>query len=113
VLPPFECQTYVSTRIGEQSKQREDVRVIQTPRDVYLTQEALAAQHCAEFRPQQLERHLPMMLEILGQVHDGHATATELLFYTVAVSEGSLEAVQQVGHGVTRAGTGVKLWLRN
>ena len=69
----------------------------QARRDVDLAQEALAAQHGTEFRPQQLEGDLAMMLEVLSEIDRGHPAATDLLFYAVAVGECRLEAFEQVG----------------
>ena len=41
-----------------------------------------------------------LVLEVLGQVHRGHATNTDLPLDGVAVGEGGFEAVEKVWHCV-------------
>jgi len=43
--------------------------------------------------PQHLERHLAIVLEILGEVDGGHPTRTELALDRVAIGEGDGETV--------------------
>jgi len=47
---------------------------------------------------QHLEGYLAVVLEIVGQIDHGHAAATDLSFDGVAVGQGGLQSVQQVGH---------------
>jgi hypothetical protein len=51
-----------------------------------------------QLRAQHLDRHLPAMLHVLGEIHGRHPTATKLALDAVAVGEGGLQLVQLVGH---------------
>ena len=46
-----------------------------------------------------LDRHPAVVLEVLGQVHRGHATPAELALDPVAIGQGILQALRQVGQG--------------
>ena len=70
----------------------ENVRVIEARSDVDLAQEAPAAQHCAQFGFEQLERHLAAVAHVVGQIDRGHAARTKLVLDDVAVGKGGLEA---------------------
>jgi hypothetical protein len=55
-----------------------------------------------QLRAQHLDRHLPAMLHVLGEIHGRHATSTESTLDTVAVGEGDAQAINLlglVGHG--------------
>jgi hypothetical protein len=55
-----------------------------------------------------LQRHVSVVLEVLGQVDRGHATGTELALDAVAVSQGrgqALQGLSQVPSGMT--------WIRS
>ena len=67
--------------------------------DPDLAQEPLAAEHDGQLRPQHLQRHRPVVLEVVGEVYRGHPTRAELALDGVALGERGLQAVQQIGHG--------------
>ena len=48
---------------------------------------------------QHLERHRPVMLEVVREVDRGHPAAPELALERVAVGQGGLEAFQGLGQG--------------
>jgi hypothetical protein len=83
---------------GAAVEQGEDVGMMQAGRQRDLTQEPLTAQHGGEFGPEHLERDLPLVLEVSGEVDRGHAAAPELALERVAAGEGRREALQGVGH---------------
>ena len=58
--------------------ERQDVGMRQTRRDLDLAQKALMPERECDLGQQDLQRHPPVMLVILGQVDDRHATAAEL-----------------------------------
>ena len=62
-----------------------------------LHHEALGADDGGELGLQDLERHLAVVLEVLGQVDGGHAPLAQLPLDAVAVGEGG---DQSVGGGV-------------
>ena len=55
-------------------------------------QEAIGGQLRAYLRLEHLDRHLAVMLEVLGEVDRGHAAGAELPLDGVAVGEEGLEA---------------------
>ena len=48
---------------------------------------------------QHLERHLPAVLQILGQIDRGHASATDLFFDPVAVRHSGSQALRHGRQG--------------
>jgi len=78
--------------------QRKNVRVAQRRRYFDLAEEPLAAERGGQIGAQHLERHLAVVLEVVGQIDHGHAAATDLTLDGVAVGHGGLEPLQQVGH---------------
>ena len=69
-------------------EQRQQVGVLQVGGDPDLGQEPLGAEDRGEFGPQHLERDLPLVLQILGQVDRGHPAGAEFPLDPVAVGEG-------------------------
>ena len=63
-----------------------------------LHHEALGAEHGGQFRLQHLDRDLAVVLQVLGEVHRGHAAGAELALDAVAVGESDRQA-GKVGHG--------------
>ena len=76
----------------------QDVRVLEPGRGLDLAQEALRAEHRAEFGVEHLERDGPVVPEVAGEVHGGHAAAPELALERVAVGQGGLQSIEVVGH---------------
>ena len=62
-----------------------------------LGEEALGADHGGQLGPQHLDRDLAVVLEVLGEVHRGHAAGAELALDAVAVGEGGREVGPGVG----------------
>src|SRR4051812_10111631 len=59
-------------------EQRNDVRMLETCRDLDFTQKPMGAGGGAQLRSHHLDRDGPMMLQVLGEVDGRHAAATEL-----------------------------------
>jgi hypothetical protein len=66
--------------------------------DLDFPKEPIGAERSSKFRPQDLHRHLPTVLQILGQIHGGHAPLTEFTLETEVVGEGGGDAVKLCGH---------------
>ncbi len=45
--------------------------------DLHLTQEPVGTQRSGQFGPHDLDRHLSLVLQVLGQVHRGHPALTD------------------------------------
>ncbi len=84
-------------------EQRQDVRVLQVGRELDLGQEPLGADHRRELGPQHLERHPPVVADVLGQVDGRHAAGADLALEAIAVRQG--------GSGAGRAVRAWGLWL--
>ena len=68
--------------------------------DPDLAGEPVGAEQRAELGPEHLDRHLAVVLEVVGQVDRGHAAAAELALEGVAAREGGGEDVELGrGHG--------------
>ena len=80
-------------------EQRDDVGVAQTGRGLDLTQEALDPEARGELRMEQLDGDPALQLEIVSQVHRGHATTADLAGNRVVVRDGGLETSEQTGQG--------------
>ena len=52
--------------------------------------------------PQHLDRDVAMMLEVVGEIHGGHAAGAELAFNAIAVSERVAQS-REVSHVSRRA----------
>ena len=63
-----------------------------------LAKEPLGAQHLSQIRMQDLERDGPVVPEVVGQKHRGHAAASELALDPVPIGQGRLQAIQLIGH---------------
>ena len=55
--------------------------------DLDLGQEAIGAQDGAELGPEHLERHLALVLEIVGQIDRRHPSLAQLPLDAVAIGE--------------------------
>ena len=65
--------------------------------DVDLAEEPLGAQRRGELGPQDLERDLAVVLEVVGEVDGGHAALAELALDAVAAAEGGTQSFQGCG----------------
>ena len=81
--------------------QRQDVRVLQVGRGRNLGDEPLGADDGGQLGAQHLDGHLALVLEVLGQVHRGHAAGPELALDAVAVGKGRGEAFDGAAHRLT------------
>ena len=63
-----------------------------------LPQEPLGPKSVGQFGPEHLDRHLAVVLQVLGEVHRRHSASAQLAFEAVAVGQGGGEAVACVAH---------------
>ncbi len=82
-------------------EQRQNVRMLQRRGGLDFLHKPLGAEHGSQLRFEQLERHLAIVLEILAQVHGGHAAFAEVAQDAVAAVEGGVEALGLRGHNIT------------
>ena len=83
-------------------EQRQDVRVLQVGRELDLGQEPLGADDRGELGPKHLERHPPVVADVLGEVDGGHPAGADLPVEAIAVRQGRLEPAEELGHGSFR-----------
>ena len=67
-----------------------------------LAAEAVGAHRHGERGPEHLERHGPLVLEVLRQVDRGHAAASELALEGVAAAQSVLECRTRIGQESVR-----------
>ncbi len=67
--------------------EREDVRMVEARRDPDLAGEAVGAEQGAELWAEDLDGHLAVVLEVVGQPDGGHAAAAELALEAVAARQ--------------------------
>ena len=68
-------------------EQGEDVRVLQRRGEFDLLQEPVGAEHCRELGVQHLDRDLPVVLDVLGEIHRRHPALAELTLDPVAIGQ--------------------------
>ena len=73
--------------------------VIQLGGDSDLPQETLGPDGRSQFWPQYLDRHLALMLEIVGAIDGGHTAGPDLALYIVVAGERGLQTIKDIGHG--------------
>ena len=69
-------------------EEREQVRVLESSRDLDLGEEALDAEDRAQLRLQQLERNPAVMPDVAREVHGRHPAGANLALDLVAAREG-------------------------
>ena len=79
-------------------EQRHDVRVLQLGRDADLAQESLGADRGGDVGIEHLDGDLPLVAAVPREVDVRHAAAAELPLDDVAVAEGLLDVVEEIGH---------------
>jgi hypothetical protein len=79
--------------------EREDVRMTELGSDLDLAQEAFRTYCSSELRTKDLYGNLATVFEVLGKIDRRHPTATNDALNSIAVSEGSFEAIELVRHG--------------
>ncbi len=70
-------------------------------RNLDLAQKPLGAEGGSEIRPEDLHRHLAVVLEVLGEIHCRHAPSADFPLDGIAVGEGSFETDEGVVHFAT------------
>ena len=65
-----------------------------------LGHESLATDDRGQLRPQDLDGHLPIVLQVVGQVDGGHSAGPQLSHDVVAVGQGGDEAILEHCHPV-------------
>ena len=79
--------------------ERENVGMLQPCGDADLAQESLGAHRGGELRIEDFDGDRALVLEVLCEVHRGHATGTKLPHNPIAIGEGGGEGLQGgVGH---------------
>jgi hypothetical protein len=87
------------------------VRVLEPRSDLDLAAEPLGAERRGNLGPQDLDRDLSAVLEILGEVHGRHATLAELPLDRIAVGEGGGESGMRVSQWAC-SGSLPDTWLK-
>jgi len=75
---------------------RDDVRVLQPRRKLYLTMEPVGADADGEFGVQDLDDDRALQSDVFGQEHARHPAATELTGDRVARAERSLQGAEEI-----------------
>ncbi len=68
-------------------------------RDLDLLEKALGPEGYGQFRPQDLDGYLAVMLPVLRQVDGRHPATTELTLERVTVTQSIIDALDIRGHG--------------
>ena len=74
------------------------MRVSQVGCGLDLSQEPLGTDHRSQLGLQHLERDVPVVLQVLGEIDRRHATFTQLTLDGVAAFQGAVQASDGVGH---------------
>ncbi len=88
--------------LGARIVHRQDVGVAEPRRDLDLAQEPLGAEGLGQLGAHHLDRHLAVVLEVLGQVHRGHAALAQHPLDPVALGQRPADPVdldRPGGHG--------------
>ena len=72
--------------------------MLQPGREADLALEAIGPQSGGQLGVQHLERHRPVVPEVLGEIDDGHAPAAELALDRVAVLQPCAKISQRIRH---------------
>jgi hypothetical protein len=75
------------------------VGVLELGRDLDLAEKALSAERGGEVFAQDLNRDLAVVLQVMGQVDGGHATAAELTLDAVAIGQRTAQSLEEIRHG--------------
>ena len=78
----------------------QDVGVGESSGEPDLAEEPLGAERVGEFRVEDLDRHLTIVLEIVGEVDGGHAALAELALEHIAIGEGLLQPRWKIWQGI-------------
>ncbi len=72
--------------------------MLELGRHLDFPEEAIGTKRGGQFRPEHLDRHLAVVLEILRQVDGGHAALAQFAFETEVIGESGGDAVKLCGH---------------
>jgi hypothetical protein len=78
----------------------QDVGMLETGDRLDLAQEPLGTDHRGKLGTQHLDRDLPVVLEVLGEVDRRHAALAQLALDRIAIGERQTEPVLEIGHEV-------------
>jgi hypothetical protein len=73
---------------------RKDVRMVQSRRELDLTQKSFRTESRRKIRMQDLERDESLVLCVLSQVHGGHPTAAKLAIDGVILLKGAADSFE-------------------
>ena len=79
-------------------EQRENVRVLQPRGGADLGEKPFAAKRRTKVGVQHLDRDIALMLDVVREIHGGHAAGAEFARDAIAVGEGAGETVKWRGH---------------
>jgi hypothetical protein len=72
------------------------VRVLESRRDLDLPQESIRADRDGEVGTQHLDRHVAVVLDVLGEEHRGHSPGGQLPFHHVPTGQLGCQTVQDI-----------------
>ena len=90
-------------------EQRKDVRMLEVRGRPDLGQKPVGADHRRELGPEHLDRDLADVLQVLGEIHRGHAAGAELALDAIAIGQGGRETSEGLGHGSTMLEEGLNM----
>ena len=76
----------------------ENARMIQARDDVDLAQKSIRADRRGELRVQNLQRDVPMVFHVVGEIDRRHAAAADLALDAIASGQRALETAEGVVH---------------
>ena len=76
----------------------QDVGMLEAGGELDLALEPVGPERGGQLRQEDLQGHRPVVLEVLGQEHRGHAPAPELPLERVAPAQPALELRPEIGH---------------
>lgn len=72
--------------------------MLEIRRDLDLGQKAIGSEHGTQFRIQNLERDLPIMLEIAGQINRGHTAGADQMIDSISGAQRIGELFTNIHH---------------
>ena len=82
------------------------MRVVQVGSDLDFLLVPLGTHCSGQFRPENFDGNVSLMLQVLSEIDNGHATATKFTIYGIPVGKSSFQTIQVVGHGRLRCNFG-------
>jgi hypothetical protein len=81
--------------------ERQDVRVVQPSGDLDLVQEPGGADFLGQVGPQDLDRDVTVVLEIVGEKDARHTALAQLALEAVPGGQGIAQSFKKLGHGAS------------